>query len=372
MTITVKVFTRDTGQPKLYASRDFEATPISLGRDATCAVPLEDPKKHLSRFHVAIEEQDGSFWMSVVSKVNSVTANGRRYGPGARLSLKSGDLFEMGLYEVQVLLPQPRPASAPQPRPAPAPQAPAPPPKPAPPPAKPPRFDDTVQEPTYIAPRSAPAAPHPAAPPAAPAAPAAPPDKALRAFFEGAGIPYKELPAAQAERLMHDCGAILGAAIEGVMMLLIARGEMRKELQAEDRTMVAARDNNPLKLMSDPSEAMAYLFESGKRAEGFLEPVQAVSDACQDLRAHDIALIAGMRAAILGALRRFDPKELERAYEKSAKGFSLASRRARLWELFVQHQDKLMQSAQDDFNKVFGRDFMASYQAQVRKLRGGK
>jgi predicted component of type VI protein secretion system len=353
MTITVKVFTRDTGKPTLYTSRDFEGTPISLGRDASCAVSLADPKKHLSRFHVAIEEKDGSFWMAVVSKVNSVTANGRRYGPGTRLSLKSGDLFELGLYEVQVLLPEPK-AAAPKPR----------------------KLDDsTVQEPTYVAPRSiAPAVlqavPPRAAPAPSPAGPAQ--DKALRAFFEGSGIPYKDLPAAQAERLMHDCGAILRAAVEGVMMLLIARGEMRKELQAEDRTMVAARDNNPLKLMSDPHEAMAYLFEPGTRAEGFLEPVQAVSDACQDLRAHDIALIAGMRAAILGALARFDPKELERAYEKSAKGFSLSSRRAKLWELFVQHQDKLMQAAQDDFNKVFGRDFMATYQAQVRKLRGGK
>ena len=44
--------------------------------------------------------------MSVVSKVNPVMVKGRRYGPGTRLTLKSGDGFEIGEYEVQVTLPR--------------------------------------------------------------------------------------------------------------------------------------------------------------------------------------------------------------------------------------------------------------------------
>ena len=156
------------------------------------------------------------------------------------------------------------------------------------------------------------------------------------------------------------------------MMLLIARGEMRKELQAEDRTMVAARDNNPLRLMSDPHEAMDFLFNPEERTDGFLDPVQAVGDACEDLRSHELALMAGMRAAILGALRRFDPNVIERGFDKSAKGFSLASRKAKLWDAFVAQQDQFSREAQEDFNKVFGKDFMAAYQAQLRRLKGGR
>jgi len=79
-----------------------------------------------------------------------------------------------------------------------------------------------------------------------------------------------------------------------------------------------------------------------------------------------------MRAAIQGALRRFDPNAIERAFEKSQKGFSLSSRKARLWEMFVVEQDKLSRDAQDDFNKVFGRDFMGAYQAQLRRVKGGR
>ena len=82
--------------------------------------------------------------------------------------------------------------------------------------------------------------------------------------------------------------------------------------------------------------------------------------------------MAGMRAAIQGALRRFEPNVIERAFEKSQKGFSLTSRKARLWEMFVVEQDKLSRDAQDDFNKVFGRDFMGAYQAQLRRVKGGR
>jgi type VI secretion system FHA domain protein len=244
------------------------------------------------------------------------------------------------------------------------------------------------EEPTYVGAHpgiTAPPVSKPPAPPARAASPAATSKPSaqraaaaggggadlLRAFMEGAGLPAKEASPAEAERMLRDCGAILRAAVEGIMMLLIARSEMRKEFQAEDRTMVAARDNNPLKLMSDPHEAMAFLFDPMERTDGFLDPVQAVGDACEDLRAHELALMAGMRAAILGTLRRLDPHALERAFDKSATGFALASRKGRLWDLYVAHQEKLSGDAQEDFNKVFGRDFMTAYQSQLRRLKGG-
>jgi type VI secretion system FHA domain protein len=420
MSITVKIFTKHAGRPTLFQTREFDALPVTIGRDASCMLALDDPHKHISRVHVELEEEDGTYWMSVVSKVNPVMVKGRRYGPGTRLTLKSGDSFEMGEFEVQVMFTEK--------------VKPAPPPRPPEkkslikmlaeeedeaahdlqnlPPPEPGLFDEPTyvgtseaggsEEPTYIGPpitfpaaekpvspteitAPRPVAPKPAPPAATPqaAAPrAAPPASAagaaasglsegLRVFMRGAGMPEKDVSAAQAERLLHDCGAILRASIEGLMLLLIARGEMRKEFEAEERTMVAARDNNPLKLMSDPHEAMQFLFDPSDRTGGFLDPVQAIGDACEDLRAHELALMAGMRGAIMGALRRFDPQVLEKTFEKSAGGFSLGGRKAKFWELFLAHQQKLSQEAQEDFNKVFGRDFMAGYQSQLRRLKSG-
>src|SRR5207244_4037656 len=233
------------------------------------------------------------------------------------------------------------------------------------PPPEPGIFDEPTyvggsEEPTYMGPALKPApetkpppaaapAPRPAPRPAAAPVAAGSMNDALRAFLEGAGMPHKEVSAAQSERLLRDCGTVLRAAVEGLMMLLIARGEMRKEFEAEERTMVAARDNNPLKLMADPHEAMQFLFDPAERTDGFLDPVQSIGDACEDLRAHELALMAGMRAAILGALRRFDPPTLEKSFEKSAGGFSLGSKKAKLWEAFILHQQKLVQESQEDF-----------------------
>lgn len=341
MSVTIKVFTRGGGRPTLYASRTLDVSPITIGRDDACSIVLEDPHKHISRYHVEIEQEGNTYWMTVVSKVNPVMVRGRRYGPATRLTMKSGDSFDIGEYEVQVLLPDPVAEAR------------------------------IFEEPTYVE-ASAPSQPAPAARPRPAGGPAADGDGLLRAFFEGAGVPERELSAEEAARLLRDCGAVLRASVEGIMMLLLARAEMRKEFQAEERTMVAARDNNPLKLMSDPHEAMSYLFDPAERTDGFLDPVRAVGDACEDLRSHEIALMAAMRTAILGAVRRLDPHALERAFEKSTGGFGFGSRKAKLWDLFAAHQEKLSREAQEDFSKVFGRDFMGAYQAQLRRLKGGK
>ena len=432
MSVTVKIFSQVSGRPTLYASRTLDKLPITIGRDTACTIAVEDPKKHLSRFHVEVNEQDGVFWMEVVSKVNPVTVKGRRHGPGTRLTINSGDIFEMGEYHIHLILPEKKapppevedtfiPKASPPAAPAPVPQAeatwtpvaasaaagaPEPgndealfeeatfiagndepsatrpqPAKPAPPKAAPPTAaPPTAAPPPKPVPKPAPApapvaAPVAAQPPPAraPAPAPAPPDGALRAFLEGAGLPHKELSAAESERLMGDCGAILRASVEGIMMLLLARAEMRKEFQAEERTMVAARDNNPLKLMSDPHEAMGFLLDPGEHTDGFLDAVQAIGDACEDLRSHEIALMAAMRAAILGALRRVDPGLIEREFDKTGqKGFALASRKAKLWDFFLDRQAKLSQEAQEDFSKVFGRDFMSAYQTQLRRMKGGR
>ena len=378
MPVTIKIFTKQAGRPTLFQTRDFGTLPVTLGRDATCSLVLEDPQKHISRVHVELAEEDGTFWMSVVSKVNPVLVKGRRYGSGSRVSLESGDSFEMGQFEVQVLFPEKtRPATAEADKKSlisvfaedsdPGDAATVPPPEAG-------IFEESTfvgAEPTYTGPALKPTAAARKSP-AAEAKPSTAPaamNAALRVFLEGAGMPHKELSAAESERLLRDCGAVLRAAVEGLMMLVVARAEMRKAFEAQERTMVTARDNNPLKLMADAHEAMQFLLDPGERTDGFLDPSGAIGDACEDLRAHELAVIAGMRGAILGALSRLDAQVLEKTFEKSAGGFSLGGRKAKYWDAFVAYQQQLSRDAQQDFDKVFGRDFVSAYHAQLRRLK---
>ena len=450
MSLSLKISKKAGGRSDMIASRSWPQNRISIGRGEECTLVLEDPKKHVSRVHVELEEkEEGAFHVTVVSKVNPIFVNGKRHGPGSKVDLTAGDRFELGEYELE-LLPPPnitqrmdalvqdveettrpdnpqlqipgKPATPPPPDPVfaeatfvgqkapviappepdplagmelPPPEpgffdepevaAPAPPAAATPAPAPAP---DVFSEATYVGTSSAATAPNvfdeatyvggrPAPQGgAASAAPAARPGsaggmrEAVKIFLEGAGLTGKEIKDAEIEDFLRQSGKILRASIEGSMALLAARATAKKELRAEDRTMVASKDNNPLKLMSDPQEALAFLFDTKDRTDGFLDPVQAVDDAFEDLRAHEVALFAAMRAALLGAIQRFDPKTLEAELEKSAGGLGL-NRKAKLWELFAVYQQKLARDADDDFNKVFGREFMGTYMAQVKRLKSG-
>ncbi len=192
------------------------------------------------------------------------------------------------------------------------------------------------------------------------------------AFLEGAGLTHLQIADAEAEAFLRESGAIVRASVEGLIGLLLARSELKKEIRAEDRTMGASRNNNPLKLMTDPQEAMGYLFDTRQRLSGaFLPPVQAVQDACDDLRVHEIALMAGMRAAFQGALKRFDPRLVEREADKQKGSFSL-NKKVKLWETFIAYHEQLSRDAEDDLLKVFGKELLGTYMAQVKRLRGAR
>ena len=453
MSLSIKISKKVGGRSDMIASRSWPQSRITIGRGEECTLVLEDPRKHVSRIHVELEEKtEGSFLLTVVSKVNPVFINGKKQAPGGKIELGAGYRFELGEYELELLAP---PSRAPRTeavsdveettrpdnpmlhmpkgkaaKPA-APVAqektiPVPPLAAAPPPAPPVEEDASLgehelsgkelppPEPGFFD-DPAPPEPQQAPPPdvfadatymGAAAAPAnifdeatyvggrptaqgSPPGggaaasgyssgagtggpagkrEAVKAFLEGVGLSGKEIADADIDAFLQQSGKIMRAAIEGAMALLAARATAKKELRAEDRTMVASKDNNPLKLMSDPQEALAFLFETKANAAGFLDPVQAVGDAFDDLRAHEVALFAGMRAALLGSIQRFDPKMLETELEKNAGGLGL-NRKAKLWELFAGYQQKLARDAEDDFNKVFGREFMGTYMAQVKRLR---
>jgi len=462
MPLSIKILKKVGSRADMIASRSWPQSKITIGRGEECTLVLEDPKKHVSRIHVELEEKtEGVYRMTVVSKVNPVFIHGKRQGPGSQLELRAGDRFELGEYELELLAP---PGSARTVFPTseveettrpnnpmlqvpggrslrPEKTVPVEAIKAAPaapvaeeahepgfdtsnlPPVEPGLFDETFDE-TESAPPVAAApvpAPAPASAPAAPVGKAAdstdvfaeatfigsapstttsnlfdeatyvggrPPSgaatsaasgaassaagqrAAVKAFLAGVGLEGKEIADHEIEAFLQQSGKIMRAAVEGAMALLAARATAKKELRAEDRTMVASKDNNPLKLMADPQEALAFLFDTKDRGSGFLDPVRAVGDAFEDLRAHEVALFAGMRAALLGAIQRFDPKTLEAELEKNAGGLGL-NRKAKLWEQFAVFQQKLAQDAEDDFNKVFGREFMGTYMAQVKQLRGG-
>src|SRR5215831_2654089 len=212
------------------------------------------------------------------------------------------------------------------------------------------------------------AAPRGTAPPGertAPLRPGPSDQELLRAFLVGAGVPELELPLSP--KLMEIFGQLLREATRGTLDLLAARAITKREMRA-DMTMIVASENNPLKFSPNVEAAMSHLL--APQGRGFMTPLRAMRDAYDDLRAHQFAFVAGMRAALTGVLARFDPGTLERRLtEKSVIDSVLPmNRKAKLWDLFEQLHSDLQREAEDDFDALFGREFLRAYEAQLAKL----
>lgn len=216
--------------------------------------------------------------------------------------------------------------------------------------------------PVALPPRAAPAAPLPAM-----AASAG--DAALwAALCQGAGLRLP-MPADAADRMLA-LGQILRAAVEGTVQLIALRASTRTELHAAV-TMIQSRSNNPLKFSPDVQSALEQIVQPAAR--GFLDGPAAMQDAMTDLVGHAIGTVAGMRAAFEGMLDRFDPTALEARLTGKSPLDSLvpAMRRARLWDLYLEHYKSLREEAQEDFHALFGRAFLAAYEEQVARLKQG-
>ena len=224
-----------------------------------------------------------------------------------------------------------------------------------------------------LQPRPEPAAPPPVQPPAPTPVPAAASSGAtdeelLRALLRGAGIASAQALKTLTPETMESVGKLLRAAVQGTLDLLRARGATKSEMRA-DVTMIVALDNNPLKFSPTVEAALIHLL--APPVHGFMPPVPAMKDAYDDLRAHQLGFLAGMRAALEEVLARFAPEELEERLSDPGVLDSLLpmNRRAKLWDLFVERYGEVASDAREDFNASFGKAFLRAYEAQVKRLR---
>ena len=162
-------------------------------------------------------------------------------------------------------------------------------------------------------------------------------------------------------------GQIFRIAVEGVMDLLKLRWEVKGELGIRV-TQFRPADNNPLKLPT-VSDALRNLFI--KRNPAYLEPVEAFEDAFEDLRHHQIALLAGMRVAVETLLAQFNPDALQEQFDRQLKrsGLLAMTSRLRYWELFRERYEEITRDPDVTFRRLFGEEFAKAYDEQLRRLK---
>jgi len=153
--------------------------------------------------------------------------------------------------------------------------------------------------------------------------------------------------------------------VESLRDVLMSRTAVKGEFGVE-QTMLRPRDNNALKFSVTPADAVAALLQPGR--PGYMDPGRAAREAFDDVRSHQLAVMAGVQAALFNLLRTFDPAALEGRLQKGGVMESLlpGARRARLWEAFCAAYKDIARDADSDFQTVFGREFARAYTEQAR------
>ena len=216
------------------------------------------------------------------------------------------------------------------------------------------------------------------APPAGPRAPGgATVDGAqlLAVLAQALELEPDELDAANPLETIRVVGELLNLTVGGLYQMLGMRAQLKNELRIEDRTMIAARENNPLKHSESARDALRYLVDVRQHGNKlFLPPAKAIGDAVNDVCAHEMAVMAGTRAALLAALQMFSPETVEKRIARSGALDSVlpALHRAKLWESFLAMYGELEKEAEDHFDRLLNQEFARAYGEQGKKLRRKK
>ena len=196
-------------------------------------------------------------------------------------------------------------------------------------------------------------------------------DDLIQSFLSGANLKDERLAKAITADTFHTIGSILRASIQGAMDVLASRARIKSEMHL-DVTTIRPIENNPIKFSVSADEALAKLLL--QQDKGYLPAEEAVDEAFNDIRAHQLSVMAGMQTALIAILQRFDPEKLEHRLQKqNPMSANIPIRKqAMLWDLFEQLYEEIGHEAEDDFYHLFGQAFAESYEKQIKKFKAAK
>lgn len=215
----------------------------------------------------------------------------------------------------------------------------------------------------------APPAPAPAPPPIAEPVLAPAPAPAPVSIPAPAPVAQPVPAAATASNaaLTPDVEQIFRIVVDGVMDVLRARAEIKNTFRLPV-TVIQRSENNPLKFALGTDEAMQKIL--GPSNPGFLSGSSAFQDAFEDIRCHQMAMLAGVRAGFEALLTHFNPDR----YEHEVDGGKRAAfgAKARYWDKYRDSYDGLVKNPDDTFRRLFGDEFARAYEEQLARLKGSR
>ena len=189
----------------------------------------------------------------------------------------------------------------------------------------------------------------------------------LAQFMAGAGVP----DAAITPELSRNLGQIIRIVVSGLMDILQSRQRIKEEFGIQP-TLFRPAENNPLKFSANVEDALHNILV--KRNAAYLGPVEAFADAFDDLRDHQLAMLAGLRVAFDAMLTEFDSDRLQEGFDAqmSKHALPLIPAKMRYWELYREKCQELIKDPDATFDRLFGEEFRRAYEEQFRKLKAAR
>lgn len=167
--------------------------------------------------------------------------------------------------------------------------------------------------------------------------------------------------------LSPDMQQMLSIVVDGVMDVLRARAEIKNTFRIPV-TIIQRSENNPLKFAPTAEEALQKIMAPPNAA--FLSGPAAFDDAFDDIRCHQMAMLAGVRAAFESLLAHFGPDRLEQEVDGSKR--SAFGGKAKYWEKYRDNYEKLIKNPDDCFRGLFGDEFARAYEEQLARLKSAR
>ena len=162
---------------------------------------------------------------------------------------------------------------------------------------------------------------------------------------------------------------VLRSMLQGLINERQSRAQMAAELRLRSLSL-APSNPNPLHHAVNAEDALrllAPLPEAGR-----MTGAQAVTDALDEIRAHQLATSAAIHAAFQSMLSCFEPRALEARFDRRLKhaGVLPIGAKFRYWQLYVELFEELASGADSGFQKLFGEAFAEAYETQLTALKG--
>jgi predicted component of type VI protein secretion system len=354
--------------PGLQTSRRIsEGQSVLIGRDTDCDLCLPDPERTVSRHHLALWVEAGQLSVRVLSSINGVDLPSGELPPGGVAPLSDGTIVMVGDYDITIRQIAPADSAVAV--------------------YEPSHEDDPFGEWGFdatVVQHFTPQASYGPSGNDGDSLSSGMPDPSLlqtrtvprhepgmevaaAAFCRGLGL-SPEMANAIGPAEMEATGRRLRIAVQALSELYASKLELNRGMGADERTMVATRENNPLKTDWPLETKLEFLVGAKSAGSAFTLPEIALADLVADLRVHDLAVTAASRAVVEGALREFEPEKVEAriASDKSQGGLMA---KLRPWEAYVRFHAAESSRMAQWVERLFTRYFLGAYIRETTRIR---